>query len=116
MFRMLMIGVALTLLPTVVSAAPPQHAAATMAPANEVVRYQLKDWKAKHIHDTKKADTIAKTLKKLGCEVKTDQHNGHLDVKYRCPEWHELKLDSHDDAHKWEKWLKEFHFTTEHKH
>ncbi len=103
MVRMFLILVALTLVPT-------------MAQAEEVVRYQLTEWKAKHIHDNKKADTIAETLKKLGCEVTVDQHNGHKDVKYRCAEWHELKLKTHDEAHKWESWLKEFHFTTEHKH
>ena len=30
----------------------------TLAMGDEIVRYQLTDWKAKHIHDAKKADTI----------------------------------------------------------
>lgn len=84
--------------------------------AEEVVRYQLTEWKAKHIHDAKKADTISTTLKKLGCELKKGQHDGHIDVKYRCPKWRQLDLDSHDEAHKWEKWLKEYGFKTQHKH
>ena len=87
-----------------------------LAAADEIVRYQLPDWKVKHIHDTKKADTIAKTLKKLGCEIKQEQHNGHIDLKYRCEKWRELKLNSHKEAHQWESWLKEYHFKTEHKH
>ena len=82
----------------------------------EIVRYQLGSWKAKHIHDEKKAETIVTTLKKLGCEVKKNQHNGHVDVNYRCPKWRQLDLKSHADAHKWEAWLKEFQFKTEHKH
>lgn len=108
MFRTLALLVAFTALPAL--------AVPSTASADEIVRYQLKDWKAKHIHDTKKSETIAKTLKKLKCEVKTEQHNGHIDLKYRCVKWQALKLESHDDAHKWEKWLKEFGFTTEHKH
>lgn len=103
MFRRLLIAAALLAVPS-------------FAFADEMVRYQLKDWKAKHIHDEKKAETIAETLTKLGCELKKEAHNGHIDVKYRCPEWRELKLDTHDEAHKWEKWLKEYGFTTEHKH
>ncbi len=103
MIRMLVLAVALAAVPSI-------------AASDEIVRYQLTDWKAKHIHDTKKADTIAKTLKKLGCELKKEQHNGHIDVKYRCPKWHELKLNSHDEAHKWEAWLKEYNFKTQHKH
>ena len=103
MIRLIALFVALAVMPSMVSAA-------------EIVRYQCKEWKAKHIHDDKKAETIGKTLTKLGCELKKEQHNGHIDLKYRCEKWHELKLESHDEAHKWEKWLKEYNFVTEHKH
>ncbi|MCG8650483.1 MAG: hypothetical protein MI861_11665 [Pirellulales bacterium] len=103
MIRLIVLTIALLAVPTFASGA-------------EIVRYQLSDWKTKHIDDSKKADTIAKTLKKLGCELKKEQHNGHIDLKYRCRKWHEMKLDSHNEAHKWEKWLKEYHFKTEHKH
>lgn len=84
--------------------------------AEELVRYQLPNWKAKHVHDVGRAETIVKTLQKLGCEVKKSQHSGHVDVRYRCPKWRQLRLDSHAEAHKWEKWLKEFSFQTVHKH
>ena len=87
-----------------------------MASGAELVKYQLTNWKAKHIHDTKKSDVIAKTLTKLKCEVKKEQHNGHIDLKYRCPKWHTLELKTHEEAHKWEKWLKEYGFTTKHEH
>lgn len=84
--------------------------------ADEIVRYRLPDWKRKHLHDAAKATKITETLKKLGCEVKKADHNGHIDVTYRCPQWKQLDLKSHDEAHKWEAWFKEFHFQTEHKH
>jgi membrane-bound inhibitor of C-type lysozyme len=84
--------------------------------AAEIVRYQCPEWKAKHIHENKKAEKITETLTKIGCEVKKDEHNGHVDVKYRCEEWKQLELKSHEEAHKWEKWLKEFGFETQHKH
>ena len=103
MIRMLVLTVAMMVVPT-------------LAVGDEIVRYQLTQWKAKHIHNAANAETIAKTLKKLGCELKKEQHNGHIDVKYRCPKWHEMKLNSHEEAHKWEKWLKEYNFKTEHKH
>lgn len=88
----------------------------TIATADEIVRYRAEKWQAKHIHGDKKAKTIAATLKKLGCEVEQAQHNGHIDVKYRCPKWRQMELDTHEDAHKWEKWFKEYGFQTEHKH
>ncbi len=108
MIRMIGLFVALTALPAL--------AQTSNTSADEIVRYQLKDWKAKHIHDTKKVDSISKTFKKLGCEIQQHQHNGHVDLKYRCPKWHELKLKTHDEAHQWEKWLNAYGFTTEHKH
>ncbi|MEM6362826.1 MAG: hypothetical protein AAF539_12275 [Planctomycetota bacterium] len=88
----------------------------TLASAAESVRYRCVNWKAKHIHDTKKADTIEETLKKLKCEVKRHAHNGHDDVKYRCKEWKTLELKTHDEAHQWEAWLKQYGFETQHKH
>jgi hypothetical protein len=91
-------------------------ATASDTSAAELVRYRAEKWQAKHIHDDKKAKTISGTLTKLGCEVKQDQHNGHIDVKYRCPKWKQLELKSHDEAHKWEKWLKEYGFETQHQH
>ena len=84
--------------------------------AEEIVRYRLPEWKRKHLNDASKATKISDTLTKLGCEVQKAAHNGHIDVKYRCPEWKQLDLDSHEEAHKWEAWLKEFNFQTEHKH
>ena len=84
--------------------------------AAEIVRYRCENWKAKHIHDDDKATTIAETLKKLGCEVQEFEHNGHRDVKYRCPEWRELRLKTHAEANRWEKWFKEYGFQTEHRH
>jgi hypothetical protein len=103
MLRRLLLALSLTFVPA-------------LAFADEIVRYQLAEWKAKHIHDAKAAETITKTLKKLGCELKQNRHNGHTDVRYRCVKWKDLKLSSHEEAHKWEHWLKEYQFKTEHKH
>ena len=84
--------------------------------AAEIVRYRCPKWKAQHLHDTKKAETILGTLKKLKCETKKSDHNGHIDVQYRCEKWMQMDLKSHAEAHKWEKWLKEYGFEVEHKH
>lgn len=84
--------------------------------AAERVEYRCVKWKAKHIHDTKKADTIVQTLKKLQCEVKRVAHNGHEDVQYRCETWKTLELKTHEEAHQWEAWLKEYGFETKHEH
>jgi len=89
---------------------------ASPAAAEESVRYRCVKWKAKHIHDSEKADKIAATLEKLQCEVEKSDHSGHIDVRYRCPEWKVLELTTHDEAHQWESWLKEYGFETEHKH
>lgn len=86
------------------------------ASAAEVVHYQCKEWKAKHIHDVKKAETISETLKKLGCEVTESKHDGHIDLKYRCEKEKDLPVKSHQDAVKWEKWFKEFGFKVYHTH
>lgn len=81
--------------------------------ASEVVRYRLENWKRKHIHDTAKAEQLADVFKKLGCEVEKADHNGHIDIKYRCPQWRQITIDSSEEAVRWEKWLKQNLFQTE---
>ena len=103
---------------TVLSLALCFSALATSAQAadREVVAYRLTNWKTIHFDDAQKADIQAKTVKRLGCEVKTGDHGGHVDVSYRCPEWREISLDSHSKAHNWEDWLKASGFETRHEH
>lgn len=83
---------------------------------HETVDYRLVEWKTKHFHDAAKAGTHASTLRKLGCEVKRESHGGHIDVNYRCPEWRRMSASSHDEAHRWEEWLKSAGFATRHDH
>lgn len=81
--------------------------------ADTVVRYRLVDWKRKHLHDTAQADKIADVLKKLGCEVEKADHNGHIDIKYRCPQWRQISLETADEATRWQRWFKEYRFQTD---
>jgi hypothetical protein len=83
--------------------------------AAETVRYRLENWKAKHIHDVAKADQLTDILKKLGCEVQKAEHNGHIDVKYRCPQWRQISPETEDEVVRWEKWLRQHSFQTERK-
>ncbi len=81
--------------------------------ADTVVRYRLTDWKRKHLHDSAKAEKITDVLKKLGCEVEKADHNGHIDVKYRCPQWRQISLESAEEATRWQRWFKEYQFQTD---
>ena len=91
-------------------------APAQQAGAAEVVHFQCKEWKAKHIHSEKNAQKITDTMKKLGIEVKQEKHNGHFDVKYRCVKQRDMPVKSHAEAVKWEKWFKEYGFRVYHTH
>jgi hypothetical protein len=82
----------------------------------EIVRFRLSKWKAAHIDDSESAKSLAATLKEIGCEVQQHAHDGHFDVRYRCVEWRSISLQSHDEAHKWERWLKAKGFQTQHTH
>lgn len=87
-----------------------------LAAEQEAVDYRLTQWKTKHFHDAKKAELHLTTLKRLGCEVKQAAHGGHIDVKYRCPNWRRMVLKTHSAAHRWEKWLNSAGFEARHTH
>ena len=92
------------------------HATEPSVMAAEIVEYRLEKWKTAHAEGDVKVEELVGTLKKLRCEVKVGDHGGHSDVNYRCPKWQQLELTSHDDAHKWQSWLKKHGFETKHAH
>lgn len=88
-------------------------------PANTrkpTVRYRIQRPKTVHLHDPVKAKQIINTLSLLGCDVKTADHNGHIDTTFHCPQWLTLEVATEDHAHSWQKWLRESGFETQHTH
>jgi hypothetical protein len=88
----------------------------TRAAENHAVDFRLVHWKSVHLHDASEATKIEKTLRELGCETARDQHGDHIDVSYRCPQWRRMTAKSHDEAHRWQDWLKAKGFETRHGH
>lgn len=90
--------------------------ASAFAADKELVQYRLASWKSIHFDDAKQADVHLKTVKMLGCEATKSAHGGHTDVKYRCVNWQQIELPTHNAAHAWERWLKASGFETKHAH
>ena len=82
----------------------------------EVVKYRLADWRSQHIHQPAEVGQLTTLYRSLACEVENLDHAGHTDLRYRCPQWMEIELPSHDAAHKWQDFLKNAGFETAHEH
>jgi len=91
-------------------------ASVSAAESGESVAYRAKEWKSLHVENEADVQRTIDMLKKLGCETRLDQHNGHSDVTFRSPEWKEVTLDSHENADQWEQWLTRNGFQTLHGH
>lgn len=84
--------------------------------SGELLAFQLPGWKSMHFDDANKATQHAATVKKLGCEVKQDNHAGHIDVTYRCVNWKSMQVKNHQLAEHWSKWLTASGFDVSHGH
>lgn len=82
----------------------------------ESIAFQLPQWKTMHFDDAAKAKQHADMVKKLGCEVKQGQHDGHIDLSYRCAEWKSMTVATHALAEQWGGWLKGSGFDVSHAH
>lgn len=80
------------------------------------VKFRMAAPRTVHLHDVEKAKLIVNTLTMIGCEVKTADHDGHMDTTFDCPEWTTIELTSEDSAHAWQNWLKDSGFETQHTH
>ncbi len=84
--------------------------------SGESLAFTLPEWKSMHFDDAAKATQHLETVKKLGCEVKQDNHAGHIDVSYRCAKWKTLAVKDHAMADQWAGWLKASGFDVSHSH
>ena len=81
-----------------------------------IVEFRLSSWRTMHFPNADKANQHIQAMRKLGCETKKFDHNGHFDVRYRCTNWKQMKLATDDEAHQWVRWLKQNGFETVHQH
>lgn len=57
-----------------------------------VIALRLPEWKTMHFDNPAKAQQHADAVKKLGAEVRLDQHADHSDVTYRSVGWKSLQV------------------------
>lgn len=81
-----------------------------------VVEYRLSAQRSAHFDEPRDAEQFSQGLKRLGCDVRMENHGDHLDVTYRCPQWRSLEVSSDEAAHRWEGWLRKQGFETSHQH
>lgn len=82
----------------------------------EIVKYRLTQWRSQHIHQAAEVGQLMTLYRALACELEKAGHDGHTDLKYRCPEWKQIELPSHTAAHKWQEFLQKAGFETSHQH
>lgn len=68
--------------------------------------FRVVDWKTIHSKTEVEAQQDISTLKKIGCEVVSQQHENHIDIKYRCPQWKSIKLATDGLVAQWSQWCK----------
>ena len=82
----------------------------------ETVAYRLAKWREMHFKDSESATSHLNAVRRLGCEAWLENHSGHIDVVYRCPQWLRLSLKTHQLAEQQSEWLKAAGFDTHHAH
>lgn len=80
------------------------------------VAYHLPEPVSAHLHDPQEAQQVIEILTMLGCDVRSFNHEGHLDINVKCPEWITLGVATEDTAHEWQAWLNSNGFETRHTH
>ena len=68
------------------------------------IGFRATEWKTIHSNSEANAQTEIATLKKIGCEVISENHDNHIDVKYRCPEWKAIKVTTDQLVNQWSTW------------
>jgi len=81
-----------------------------------VIAFRLAKPKTMEFEDAAKAKSHADAVKKFGCDVKVESHDGHTDVTYSLKGWKEASFTSDELADQWETWLGDAGFDAIHGH
>lgn len=82
----------------------------------EVVLVRTAVWVSRHLDSQQEAADLVVLAKALRCDVQQGGHSGHIDVRFRCPEWTAVDFPSHEAATAWTKWLQATGFEVHHEH
>ncbi len=82
-----------------------QNVGASKVEAQKTIGFRLANWQTKHIHNAAEAEKLIASLEKIGCEVSRHDHNGHWDVRYRCPNWKTITVENETFQKQWSGWL-----------
>lgn len=82
----------------------------------EEVTYRLPEWKTTHFEESNRFNEYVALMKGFGCELRTEDHEGHGDMNVRCQKWKHIELATHTQAVVWEEWLKKAGFEVQHSH
>lgn len=69
------------------------------------IGFRLADWKTAHFSTAEQASQAEQTLRQIGCEVEKFDHDGHVDLKYRCVTWKRITVNSDEQIAQWNSWL-----------
>lgn len=75
----------------------------TSAPIKKL-GFRVTQWKTIHTNSEEQAQTELETLKRIGCEVASENHGNHIDVRYQCTEWKTIKLATDQLVSQWANW------------
>lgn len=71
----------------------------------DAVQFKLADYKSVHGDGSPEQSQFVDTLKKIGCDVRELEHNGHSDIRYRAPTWCTIRVADASAANDWLEWL-----------
>ncbi len=78
---------------------------AAFSSGEKAVQFRLVEFKALHGDGTPEQNQFIDTLKKIGCDVRVIDHNGHADIRFRAPTWCTIRVADEAAANQWNEWL-----------
>lgn len=78
------------------------------------VTFILPEPQVAHAYSMHDAFDLQTTFGELGVDTSQTTHESHYHVKYECPRWKTVTVETHDSVRDWKRWLHSMGFATNH--
>lgn len=81
------------------------HSIEQVKTTSMIVNFRQPEWQNFNARDQRQAQHTIETLQSIGIDATSAEAEGHFEVRFQCPNWKSIKVDTNQQLVQWQQYL-----------